>query len=123
MYLQDLERWAESQPSNQPGNPGWNFEPLREAVLQFNADAREFEKWEHEWENVVYGSGGFESTVLEAHRISHNNRMANFETHLLDLEEGGGVRLLTPSYIITFSSLLSSLYHFIISSFMTWSQC
>jgi hypothetical protein len=44
-----------------------------------------------EWDSVVLGGGGFESAIVAAHRKSHNNRMANFETHLLDLEEGGGV--------------------------------
>jgi Transferrin receptor-like dimerisation domain len=67
--------------------------PLEEAVLQFQSDAKEFEEWESEWERVVYSSGGFESASLEAHRMSHNTRMADFETHLLDLESGGGVSL------------------------------
>jgi hypothetical protein len=44
-----------------------------------------------EWDSVVLGGAGYESAIVAAHRKSHNNRMANFETHLLDLEEGGGV--------------------------------
>jgi hypothetical protein len=87
----DLENWAASKGINQDGNPPFSTEPLREAVLQFANDARYFEKWEMDWDSVVLGGGGFESGVLAAHRKSHNNRMANFETHLLDLEEGGGV--------------------------------
>lgn len=87
----DLETWAESKGANQDGNAKWSTEPLREAVLQFTTDARLFENWETEWDAVVMGGGGFESAILAAHRQSHNTRMANFETHLLDLEEGGGV--------------------------------
>lgn len=87
----DLENWAGSKGANQDGNPKWSSEPLREAVLQFSNDARLFEKWEMEWDAIVLGGGGFESAILAAHRKSHNTRMANFETHLLDLEEGGGV--------------------------------
>jgi hypothetical protein len=87
----DLENWAESKGANQAGNPTWNTEPLREAVLQFANDARSFETWEVDWDAIVLGGQGFESTIVAAHRKSHNNRMANFETHLLDLEEGGGV--------------------------------
>jgi len=90
-WAQDLENWAGSKGVNQDGNPTWNTNPLREAVLQFANDAKLFEKWELEWDSVVLGGGGYESSVLAAHRKSHNNRMANFETHLLDLEEGGGV--------------------------------
>jgi hypothetical protein len=72
--------------------------PLEDAASQFRSDAEEFEKWEEEWERVVY-AGGFESASLEAHRMSHNTRMADFETHLLDLEPGGGVSLL-PSFLL-----------------------
>ena len=87
----DLENWAESKGINQNGNAAWSTESLREAVLQFAKDAKLFEEWEIQWDSVVLGGGGYENTVTAAHRKSHNNRMANFETHLLDLEEGGGV--------------------------------
>ncbi len=83
----DLEKWISSKA---PAD-GFSLEPLQEAVLQFQSDAKQFEAWEVEWDNVVYSSGGFESASLEAHRMSHNTRMADFETHLLDLEPGGGV--------------------------------
>ena len=90
-WAMDLENWAENKGANQAGNPTWSTEPLREAVLQFGNDARLFEKWELEWDAMVMGGQGFESAILAAHRKSHNTRMANFETHLLDLEDGGGV--------------------------------
>jgi hypothetical protein len=90
-WAMDLENWAENKGANQAGNPTWNTEPLREAVLQFANDARSFETWEVDWDAMVLGGQGFETAILAAHRKSHNNRMANFETHLLDLEEGGGV--------------------------------
>jgi len=90
-WAMDLENWAGSKGANQAGNTSWSTESLREAVLQFADDSRAFEKWEMEWDSVVLGGGGFESAIVAAHRKSHNNRMANFETHLLDLEEGGGV--------------------------------
>jgi hypothetical protein len=88
----DLENWAGSKGANQDGNPKWSSDPLQEAVLQFANDVRLFEKWEMEWDAIVLGGGGFESAILAAHRKSHNTRMANFETHLLDLDDGGGVR-------------------------------
>lgn len=77
--------------SNQDGIAQFSLVPLQEAVLQFQSDAKEFENWEASWEMKVYSGGGFESASLEAHRMSHNTRMADFETHLLDLEPGGGV--------------------------------
>lgn len=90
-WAMDLENWAGNKGANQAGNTPWSTETLREAVMQFAVDARKFETWELEWDSIVLGGGGFESAILAARRKSHNARMANFETHLLDLEEGGGV--------------------------------
>jgi hypothetical protein len=93
-WSMDLENWVGHKGANQDGNVPWSSDSLREAVFQFAIEAENFEKWELEWDGTVLGGGGFESTVLSKHRMSHNTRMANFETHLLDLEEGGGVSFL-----------------------------
>ena len=69
---------------------------LNEAVEVFIENAREFNEWDQAWSNLVFGAGqGFESNTMAIKRISHNTRMANFETNLLDLE-GGGVRPAMP---------------------------
>ena len=87
-YIQDLENWIEYDAP--PLHSALSLDALKEAAIRFQADALQFESWEDAWENVVHG-GGFESNSLEAHRMSHNTRMADFETHLLDLEPGGGL--------------------------------
>ena len=101
-WVMDLEIWAENKGANKAGNTPWSTEPLREAVMQFANDARKFEGWEMEWDSHVLGGGGFESAIYAAKRKSHNTRMANFETHLLDLEEGGGVCSLFPFPFLLF---------------------
>ncbi|KAI9843536.1 MAG: hypothetical protein M1838_002589 [Thelocarpon superellum] len=68
-----------------------HMQPLKDASDQFAMDAASFHLWEGEWENLVRENGGVESSVVAIHRMSHNSRMSNFETHLLDLEEGGGI--------------------------------
>ncbi|CAG8957618.1 hypothetical protein HYFRA_00010485 [Hymenoscyphus fraxineus] len=108
-WAQDLQNYVENKGINSEGNP-WSIEPLREAVLQFAVDARQFEKWEDEWDAIVLGGGGFESSILSAHRQSHNTRMANFETHLLDLEEGGGIPNRTQFKHVVFGPQLYSGY-------------
>ena len=90
-WVIELETWAGSKGADQAGNTPWSTDPLREAVLQFAQDSKAFEKWEMDWDSVVLGGAGYESAIVAAHRKSHNTRAANFETHLLDLEEGGGV--------------------------------
>ncbi|RDL42184.1 PA protein [Venustampulla echinocandica] len=109
-WSMDLGNWAENKGANQAGNTKWSIEPLREAVLQFANDARKFEQWELEWDAIILGGGGFETSVLAAHRQSHNTRMANFETNLLDLEEGGGIPNRTQFKHVVFGPQLWSGY-------------
>lgn len=70
-----------------------DLKPLWDAAEVFAEEARIFHLWDQQWASIYYGSGEFESNVLAIKRMSHNNRLANFETHLLDLNEGGGVSL------------------------------
>jgi hypothetical protein len=115
-WITNLEHWVQSKGPNKAGTTAWSIEPLRNAILQFKKEADEFEAWESNWETVMYGGGGFESTALGAHRMSHNNRAANFETLLLDLEEGGGVSQHNLSYILSKScSKLECLTNIILS--------
>ncbi len=59
---------------------------LHNATKQFKLDATQFAGWEQTWEEAMQeSSGGIEPTALAIRRMSHNARMANFETHLLDL--------------------------------------
>ncbi|KAB8289638.1 hypothetical protein EYC80_010552 [Monilinia laxa] len=109
-WVMDLENWADSKGPNQAGSIPWTTEPLREAALQFAQDSRRFEKFELEWDGLVLASGGFESPGLASHRKSHNTRMANFETHLLDLEEGGGIPNRTQFKHVIFGPQLWSGY-------------
>lgn len=96
-YVSDLENYAKSKnapmnppPPEKPG-PYVNLKPLYDAATAFRENAAQFHEWDQLWQDTVYGSGGFESNVMAIKRMSHNSRMANFETHILDLEEGGGV--------------------------------
>ncbi|QKX56894.1 uncharacterized protein TRUGW13939_04001 [Talaromyces rugulosus] len=97
-YVVDLEKYAKSKgaPLKSPKNPQQRSEtvdmwPLHDAAQVFQTNAATFQEWEQAWYTTVYGSGGFESNVLGVRRVNHNARMADFETNLLDLSEGGGV--------------------------------
>lgn len=90
-YIKDLDDYTSSKAKNNP-DAKLNLGPLREATTQFMHDAQEFHNWERTWTETLYNSGGLETSVMAIQRMSHNARMANFETHLLDLSEGGGVR-------------------------------
>ena len=104
-YVVNLEEYAKSQgaplgktstrdnKNSHPGdsNPVVDLRPLHNAAKVFTTNADKFKMWSDVWKDTVYGSGGLESNVMAIERMSHNSRMANFETHILDLEEGGGV--------------------------------
>ncbi|OAA65701.1 glutamate carboxypeptidase [Niveomyces insectorum RCEF 264] len=66
------------------------------AGLEFAANvlvaaARDFERWDLKWESQVLAAGGWESSGLGSERVKYVNRMSQFETDLLDLENGGGI--------------------------------
>ena len=84
-YVADLEQYAISKRGS---TQTLNFKPLHDAVDLFANNAEEFHHWDKAWTDVVYGQGGFESNVMAIKRISHNTRMANFETNLLDVNGG-----------------------------------
>ncbi|KAI9831593.1 MAG: hypothetical protein M1819_004825 [Sarea resinae] len=93
-YVEDLRKYALERAaiSSKDGSvTKLDLEPLAEAAESFEKNAEIFETWERHWTEQVYSRDGAESNVLAIHRMSHNTRMSNFETHLLDLEEGGGL--------------------------------
>jgi N-acetylated-alpha-linked acidic dipeptidase len=64
------------------------FQPLFDALGVFTGRAQDFAAWENLWYNQVYGTGGFETQGLTFQRMEHNDRMARFESDLLDLPRG-----------------------------------
>lgn len=84
-YVDDLEVYAKAKGAE---SEGFDLAILRQAADEFTKNAEEFQAWGKAWEETV-GQGGFESSVMAIKRMSHNSRMGNFETNLLDI--GGGV--------------------------------
>lgn len=84
-YVKDLEGYAKAKGAKENG---FDLAALHGAADELTKNAAEFDRWGKAWEKAV-GMGGFESNVMAIKRMSHNSRMGNFETHLLDV--GGGV--------------------------------
>lgn len=96
-YVSDLESYADSMDApwkSLEANTIFDLRSLNAAADEFVANAKEFHDWDRAWAAEVYGSGGFESNIVAIKRISHNTRMANFETNLLDVD--GGVSVPPP---------------------------
>lgn len=88
-YVRDLELYIAGKGKS------LDMTPMHDAVKIFIQNARDFDEWGQAWNNLVFGAGGgFESNTMAVKRMSHNTRMANFETNLLDIE-GGGVSPIT----------------------------
>ena len=81
-YVSELEQYTKAKHD-------LNFSSLHSAADEMSANARQFHEWSQAWSNIVYGSNnGFESNVMAIKRMSHNTRMAYFETNLLDIDGG-----------------------------------
>jgi hypothetical protein len=107
-YVNDLEAYVRAQEKAANAPTSLKLNTLHDVVAEFKTEAHTFHDWGRAWTGLFVSGGGFENNVMAIKRMSHNNRMANFETNLLDLEEGGGVSchqkpfpsstlLLTPS--------------------------
>lgn len=66
---------------------------IRDATKLVESVAAEFDKWEQLWETSIIRSNGWEPSGLGKQRCQYNDRMALFETGLLDLEYLGGVSI------------------------------
>lgn len=97
-WVHDLETWAQKQQGSKGGASVISFKELRDAAELVKSSAEEFEKWELEWDHSVLTSNGFEANGLGLQRIIYNDKMAAFESALLDLEYGGGVSI--PSLLL-----------------------
>lgn len=83
-YVDDLEGYAKVKGAK---NEKFDLTILHQAADEFKKNAEEFQAWGKSWEDAV-GQGGFESKVMAIKRMSHNSRMGNFETNLLDIDGG-----------------------------------
>ena len=64
----------------------FNLDPLEEAANKFTDAAKQFHQFEDLWTSQVLGGrGGLESTDFALKRMDYNDRLAKFETDLLDL--------------------------------------
>ena len=79
------------------------FQELKDAAALIKSNVEQFANWEMTWEQAVMSSGSWESNEFGAARLAYNEKMAAFETTLLDVDIGGGVSL----YFIFLLSQLS----------------
>lgn len=68
----------------------WDTKPLHEAAEAFVKDADQFHAFDDAWaQQVLGGAGGFETNLFALKRIEHNERLADFESDLLDISGTG----------------------------------
>lgn len=100
-WVKDLEAWAHKQgkrDGKSKTKPSVSFTELLDAVEMVQHSADMFANWETEWNRKVLSNGGWEANDIGTDRLAYNNKMAQFETTLLDLELGGGVSTLDVSW-------------------------
>ncbi|KAI0396307.1 Zn-dependent exopeptidase [Xylariaceae sp. FL0594] len=90
-YVGDLSHWADVKGVNKGEDKHVDLDPLRDAANHVSKAVSIFEQWEPYWERNIISSNGWEPAGLGVRRLDYNNRLAGFESDLLDLELGGGV--------------------------------
>jgi N-acetylated-alpha-linked acidic dipeptidase len=87
-YITNLHDYAETKGApwaDEHGNGGFDVAPLYDAANLFAQKAKSFHEWQDWWYGQIYGHGGLETNTLALARMEHNDRLAHFETDLLDL--------------------------------------
>lgn len=84
-YVGDLERNVAGMEDE--GAKAIDLKPLRDASNVFVDNALEFDGYESSWSAMVGSPSLMESRETAIRRVSHNTRMSDFETFLLDLPE------------------------------------
>lgn len=101
-YVEDLENYAHTKGAM---NHKFVLKPLYQAAAGFARNAHEFHDRDSVWAEVFYAQGEVESNVMAIKRMSHNTRMAELETNLLDVDGGVGGRLSHPRFPELFAML------------------
>lgn len=84
-YIKSLEKWVEGMRKSAGKGAGKvDVKPLKKAAKDLRAKARDFGAWELTWDNTVMGGGGWETSRMNIMRRGYNDRMALFESRLLD---------------------------------------
>lgn len=87
----DKKDKANKKPAEHKKPAELSVKELHNAVAKVKEAAANFSQWETTWDSEVLTSGGWEANDLGADRFRFNDILANFDTELLDLEQGGGV--------------------------------
>ncbi|PHH74020.1 hypothetical protein CDD82_5154 [Ophiocordyceps australis] len=108
-WVRGLGTWLATKTNpKEPG--GVDLGELQDAVVLVKQRAAEFARWELEWDGQVLASGGWEAKDLGVARKEYNDKMAAFETALLDVELGGGIPNRTQFKHVVFGPQLWSGY-------------
>ncbi|KAH6610093.1 peptidase [Trichoderma cornu-damae] len=109
-WVGELESWATTEEEKKNKKGLLKFDDLKDAAATVSMKAQQFSRWEMEWDRAVLRSGGWETQELGAARIAYNNKMASFESLMLDLETGGGIPNRTQFKHVVFGPQLWSGY-------------
>ena len=99
-YVEELDHYVRAKGKEKHT---LDLKPLQNAANVLHQAANQFHGWEKAWREVVIGQGGFESNAMAIKRISHNTRLADFDTELLDIDGGVSysmLQVLLAGYIV-----------------------
>ncbi|KAF4122328.1 Transferrin receptor-like dimerization domain [Geosmithia morbida] len=97
-----------SSGSDKAGKVDLDLKELRDAAARVKQSAFNFSRWEEVWDNAVIANGGWEGGDFSDMRFRFNDILGNFDTELLDLEQGGGIPNRTQFKHIVFGPQLWS---------------
>lgn len=90
-WVDDLSKWIQEHPKTkdlkEDDKQLIRTDELKDSTEMIKGHIDLFDSWESMWDEAIRKSNGWEKTEIGAARDDYNNRMAMFETALLDLED------------------------------------
>ncbi|KAF3918939.1 hypothetical protein ABW20_dc0106858 [Dactylellina cionopaga] len=86
-HVDDLSKWVDGKRGKRRSDPktmiDWN--PMKETIKHLEENSAHFNQFVSQLEDTLLQLGGTEPASLTVERIEHNNKLALFETHMLDM--------------------------------------
>jgi hypothetical protein len=102
-YVKSLETYVANITQTIPSakDKKLDFANLQNATAFFNEKAKEFHEWDKAWSRSYDTTGVPEGDLAALQRMSYNDRLAGFESSLLDVDGGVSCRVVTIRFMLT----------------------
>ncbi|KAK6340877.1 hypothetical protein TWF696_009192 [Orbilia brochopaga] len=86
-HLDELKKWVESKRGKRRTDPktAIDWQPMKDTIKKLQETSTRFNEFITQLESTLLQLDGAEPAAMTVERLEHNNKLALFETHMLDM--------------------------------------